>query len=60
MVKAYSKADPWWIIDSVRSQTNEISQSLRANDAIVEADDHNANYDFLSNGFKARTASGQN
>jgi hypothetical protein len=53
-------ADHWYLMDSVRSSGNMISLSLRANSNLAEESDTKADFDFLSNGFKARTGGGQN
>jgi hypothetical protein len=61
ILKKYSAAgDPWWVIDSSRSPYNQTILALRPSAANAEDSGVNANFDFLSNGFKARTAGGQN
>jgi hypothetical protein len=61
MIKRYdASGDPWWVIDSARSPYNQTTLALRPNSSNAEDNGGNANFDFLSNGFKARTSGGQN
>lgn len=61
MIKRYdASGDPWWVIDSSRSPYNQTTLTLRPNSSIAESDGGNANFDFLANGFKARTSGGGN
>lgn len=61
LIKRYdSSGDPWWVIDSSRSPYNQTILALRPNGSNVEDSGGNANFDFLSNGFKARTSGGGN
>jgi hypothetical protein len=61
MIKRYDAAgDPWWVIDSSRSSYNQTTLALRPNGANAEDNGGNANFDFLANGFKARTSGGGN
>ena len=61
LIKRYdATGDPWWVIDSSRSPYNQTILALRPNGSNVEDSGGNANFDFLSNGFKARTSGGGN
>jgi hypothetical protein len=61
MIKRYdASGDPWWVIDSARSPYNQTTLALRPNASNAEDSGGNANFDFLSNGFKARTSGGGN
>jgi len=61
MIKRYDAAgDPWWVIDSTRSPYNQTTLALRPNSSNAEDSGGNANFDFLANGFKARTSGGGN
>ena len=61
MIKRYDSAgDPWWLVDSTRSPYNQTTLALRPNSSNAEDNGGNANFDFLSNGFKARTSGGGN
>jgi hypothetical protein len=61
MIKRYdASGDPWWVIDSARSPYNQTTLALRPNSSNAEDSGGNANFDFLSNGFKARTSGGGN
>jgi hypothetical protein len=61
MIKRYdATGDPWWVIDSTRSTYNQTTLALRPNGSNVEDSGGNANFDFLANGFKARTSGGGN
>jgi hypothetical protein len=61
MLKRYDAAgDPWWVIDSSRSPYNQTTLALRPSAANAEDSGGNANFDFLANGFKARTSGGGN
>lgn len=56
MIKRYdTTGDPWWIIDSSRSSYNQTTIALRPSSTLTEDNGGNANFDFLSNGFKNRT-----
>jgi len=57
MTKNTSSAHDWWIVDNKRDIDNPTDQRLRAN--VSDAEDGSKNsHDFLSNGFKIRTTSG--
>ena len=56
MIKCYEGTGNWFILDSVRSDINEMDDRLDA-DNYNDEDTANADIDFLSNGFKIRTAS---
>ena len=61
MIKRYdASGDPWWLIDATRSPYNQTTLALRPSASNAEDNGGNANFDFLSNGFKARTSGGQN
>jgi hypothetical protein len=61
MIKRYdTTGDPWWVIDSTRSPYNQTTLALRPNSSNAEDSGGNANFDFLANGFKARTSGGGN
>jgi len=61
MIKRYdASGDPWWVIDSTRSPYNQTILALRPNSSNAEDSGGNANFDFLANGFKARTSGGGN
>jgi hypothetical protein len=61
MIKRYdASGDPWWVIDSTRSPYNQTILALRPNSSNAEDNGGNANFDFLANGFKARTSGGGN
>ena len=61
MIKRYdASGDPWWLVDSTRSPYNQTTLALRPSASNAEDNSGNANFDFLSNGFKARTSGGQN
>jgi hypothetical protein len=61
MIKRYDAAgDPWWVIDSSRSPYNQTILALRPSASNAEDSGGNANFDFLANGFKARTSGGGN
>jgi hypothetical protein len=61
MIKRYDAAgDPWWLIDSTRSPYNQTTIALRPSGSNAEDNGGNANFDFLANGFKARTTGGGN
>lgn len=61
MIKRYdASGDPWWVIDSTRSPYNQTTLALRPNSSNAEDSGGNANFDFLANGFKARTSGGGN
>ena len=61
MIKRYDAAgDPWWLVDSTRSPYNQTILALRPSGSNVEDSGGNANFDFLANGFKARTSGGGN
>ena len=61
MIKRYdASGDPWWLIDSTRSPYNQTTIALRPSGSNAEDNGGNANFDFLSNGFKARTSGGGN
>jgi hypothetical protein len=61
IIKRYdASGDPWWLVDSSRSTYNQTTLALRPSASNVEDSGGNANFDFLANGFKARTSGGQN
>jgi len=61
MIKRYdASGDPWWLVDSTRSPYNQTTLALRPSAANAEDSGGNANFDFLANGFKARTSGGGN
>jgi hypothetical protein len=61
LIKRYdATGDPWWVIDSTRSPYNQTILALRPNSSNAEDSGGNANFDFLANGFKARTSGGGN
>jgi hypothetical protein len=61
MIKRYdASGDPWWLVDSTRSPYNQTTLALRPSAANAEDNGGNANFDFLANGFKARTSGGGN
>ena len=61
IIKRYdASGDPWWLVDSTRSPYNQTTLALRPSASNAEDNSGNANFDFLSNGFKARTSGGQN
>lgn len=61
MIKRYDAAgDPWWLVDSTRSPYNQTTLALRPSGSNAEDNGGNANFDFLANGFKARTSGGGN
>jgi hypothetical protein len=57
IIKRTDSAGQWNILDSARSSTNPAQLNLLANTADVETDGSRV-VDFLSNGFKIRTTSG--
>jgi hypothetical protein len=57
MIKRTDSAGQWNILDSSRSSTNPAQLNLLANDSTIETDGSRV-VDFLSNGFKIRTTSG--
>ena len=61
MIKRYdTTGDPWWLVDSTRSSYNQTTLALRPSASNAEDSGGNANFDFLANGFKARTSGGGN
>lgn len=56
MIKCYEGTGNWFILDSARSPFNEMDDRLDADNYNSESTS-NGNIDFLSNGFKIRTAS---
>jgi len=61
LIKRYdTTGDPWWVVDSTRSPYNQTTLALRPNSSNAEDSGGNANFDFLANGFKARTSGGGN
>jgi hypothetical protein len=55
MVKNSSSATNWVIKDTARDTYNPSTKRLNPNQAYVESDDSNIDFDFLSNGFKIRS-----
>jgi hypothetical protein len=59
MVKVSSgTTDSWIVLDSARNTYNVTNSSLFPNDPAAESTGSGGNFDFLSNGFKLRTADG--
>jgi hypothetical protein len=59
MIKVSSgTTDSWIVLDSTRNTYNVTNSSLFPNDSAVESTGSGGNFDFLSNGFKLRTADG--
>mgnify|MGYP000459929827 CR=1 FL=1 len=56
MVKRTDSTGSWNIADAVRSPDNEVDEQLQAN--LANAESTSFDFDFLSNGFKARTTDG--
>ena len=59
LIKAYSIVDKWSIFDGKRNPFNEVDLNIRANLSDAEVDQANKEVDYLSNGIKLRTASGE-
>ncbi len=53
MIKNTAIASSWWMTDSARSTYNVTADKLEAN-ASAAANTGNADFDFLSNGFKVK------
>jgi len=60
MIKRTDVADNWHIADSARKSTNPVNMVLRANLNNAESENNTSfNIDFLSNGFKIRSANSE-
>ena len=53
MIKRTDSTGSWNIADAVRSPFNEVDEQLQAN--LTNTESTTFDFDFLSNGFKART-----
>jgi hypothetical protein len=51
--------DQWSMFDAKRNPFNEVDNNIRANSNAAEADQANKEVDYLSNGVKLRTSSGE-
>jgi len=58
MIKS-TGADQWSMFDAKRNPFNEVDNNIRANSSAAEADQANKEVDYLSNGVKLRTSSGE-
>ena len=52
-------SDQWSMFDAKRNPFNEVDNNIRANSNAAEADQANKEVDYLSNGVKLRTSSGE-
>jgi len=52
-------SDQWSMFDAKRNPFNEVDNNIRANSSAAEADQANKEVDYLSNGVKLRTSSGE-
>jgi len=52
-------SDKWSMFDAKRNPFNEVDNNIRANSNDAEADQSNKEVDYLSNGVKLRTSSGE-
>ena len=59
LIKAYSIVDKWSMFDAKRNPFNEVDNNIRANLSDAEVDQANKEVDYLSNGIKLRTSSGE-
>ena len=59
LIKQTSGADKWSMFDAKRNPFNEVDLNIRANQADAEVDQSNKEVDYLSNGIKLHTASGE-
>ena len=58
MIKS-TGADQWSMFDAKRNPFNEVDNNIRANSSAAEADQAAKEVDYLSNGIKLRTSSGE-
>jgi hypothetical protein len=59
LIKQTSGADKWSMFDAKRNPFNEVDLNIRANQSDAEVDQANKEVDYLSNGIKLRTSSGE-
>ena len=58
MINNINQADDWYMFDNKRSSFNQVQANLKPNTTSAEASSTSYAFDFLSNGFKLRAATG--